>query len=412
MTAFQSSVLYTSRDRSIVCIDIPRSLEEAQALPGQLTACSFACDSPPSSAAISTAITTATGSTCSSVASPPCTTPFKRRIRSVAPIKIPFATPDPQRGNVPDTRDPAAQLAELMAQDTVERALEILQHEYTGPLCLPRLTLPESVDSSKLDLSVSENTQDASEPLPAPYHIPPKAIFVSGRIQDTLPELAAVTLSAFDLIVLDPPWANRSARRKRRRAGGYSTFSDLTDTRALLSQIPISSRLAPGGIVAVWITNKHTLFDLMTAPHTGVFASWGVEMVAEWLWLKVTMDGQPVVDVASTWRKPWEKLLIAQRPGERMAGLQQGKVLVSVPDVHSRKPNLRSLFGDMLGSEFRGLEVFARNLTAGWCSWGDEVLKFQEHKHWEVLEVLEKAKEDLKSKEENTIKTCDAKIKK
>ncbi len=55
-------------------------------------------------------------------------------------------------------------------------------------------------------------------------------------------------------------------------------------------------------------------------------------------------------------------------------------MILAVPDVHSRKPNLRALLG--VPHDGAGLEVFARNLTAGWWGWGDEALLFQHRRHW------------------------------
>jgi len=88
------------------------------------------------------------------------------------------------------------------------------------------------------------------------------------------------------------------------------------------------------------------------------------------------------------WRKPYEVLVI----GKRRNGFERGdwdgeivrRVIAAVPDVHSRKPNLREVlervfFGDW---GYEALEVFARNLTAGWWSVGNEVLKFNDEKWW------------------------------
>jgi N6-adenosine-specific RNA methylase IME4 len=68
--------------------------------------------------------------------------------------------------------------------------------------------------------------------------------------------------------------------------------------------------------------------------------------------------------------------------GDGGGGAVEGKVIVSVPDVHSRKPNLRGLFEGLLPERYEALEVFARNLTAGWWAWGDEVLLFQRRECW------------------------------
>jgi N6-adenosine-specific RNA methylase IME4 len=200
---------------------------------------------------------------------------------------------------------------------------------------------------------------------------------LNGTIQSQKAAFISKNL-CFDLIVLDPPWPNRSARRKK---GNYTVAHDLTSIRDLLLSIPIKGYLDAGGLLAIWVTNAPRFTDLLTHPHYGIFKEWGVELDDEWTWLKVTTQGEPIVDVNSAWRKPWERLLIARKAGtQRKTG--RGKVIVAVPDVHSRKPNLRGLFEEVFGPDYTGLEVFARSLTAGWWSWGDEVLQFQHHKHW------------------------------
>ncbi|KAH6856576.1 MT-A70-like protein, partial [Chaetomium sp. MPI-CAGE-AT-0009] len=181
----------------------------------------------------------------------------------------------------------------------------------------------------------------------------------------------------FHLILLDPPWPNRSAKRKRAGPGAYTPAADTSSVRALLGRVPVATRLAPGGLVGVWVTNAGRFASLLTAPR-GVLDGWGVDVVGEWTWLKVTSGGEPVVEMGSAWRRPWERLVIGRRRGGGAGGggsgsgtgAVEGKVVVAVPDVHSRKPNLRGLFEELLPERYEALEVFARNLTAGWWAWG------------------------------------------
>jgi N6-adenosine-specific RNA methylase IME4 len=86
--------------------------------------------------------------------------------------------------------------------------------------------------------------------------------------------------------------------------------------------------------------------------------------------------------MGSEWRKPWEKLIIAKRAGAATPPGLKSKTIIAVPDLHSRKPSVQRLFAECLPPQYLGLEVFARNLTAGWWSWGDDVLKFQQNVHW------------------------------
>lgn len=319
------AVLFEARDKSVVLVDIPRSLEEAQVRSGAVPT---------------------------------------RRIVSAEALTEPYKVPEPRYGDA-GSRSQAAQVADLMTEAAMSRALEILEDHYEGPFCLPRYsaTLPKT--------GVADDES---------HLIPSGACYIQSSVQDAKLELAQ-RAPTFDLIVLDPPWPNRSARR-RVHPENYSTVRNLAQVRDLLLQVPVRTHLAADGLVAVWVTNKESLIDLMTSGD-GIFASWGVHLVGEWTWLKITACGEPILPLESSWRKPWEKLLIARRIGQNQPEeLPSARAIIAVPDTHSRKPNLRKLFEPFLARDYVGLEVFARNLTSGWWSLGDQVLQFQGNKHW------------------------------
>ncbi|KAG7287875.1 hypothetical protein NEMBOFW57_007392 [Staphylotrichum longicolle] len=208
-----SCILWQNDRKTVVLLDLPRSIEEAQVPSSELTAANGA--SPP--------------------------TPLRRLISALPPA-VPFPTPEPKAGGSdPPAASPSALLADLMTQAAVESALEEIRGHMTAP-----------------------------------------------------------------------------AQARRPRA--YRPAADPSAVRALLRQIPVASRLAPGGLVAVWVTNAPRFVDLLTRPQGGVFAEWDVELVGEWTWAKVTTAGEPVVAVGSAWRKPWERLLIARRRKKGAAG--------------------------------------------------------------------------------------------
>ncbi|WQF80317.1 Putative DNA methylase, N-6 adenine-specific [Colletotrichum destructivum] len=355
------SILFHAEDRSVFLVDIPASLEESQVLPGH----SAETGGPP-----------------------------QRRLVSVDPVATPFSIPEPRDPRT-NNQTPASQLADLMIEAAVRSALDTLGKNYAAPFCLPRVTTGGSSNISDSSSGLGRKSQqdhvtshgadaDADAAAVTAHFIPEESVYLSGSIQETRDSFLS-TAPKFHLIVLDPPWPNKSARRK---TGGYSTVYGLKDTRTLLDQIPVVGHLADGGLVAIWVTNKATLVDLLTSPR-GVLASWGLEAAAEWTWVKLTSQGEPVFDTESAWRKPWERLIIARKRGDNRKVPQ--RVIAAVPDVHSRKPNLRHLFEDLLPQGYLGLEVFARNLTAGWWGWGNEVLRFQEPQHWVAQLELERA---------------------
>lgn len=338
------SILFRNHDPSVVLIDGPKSIEDAQFL--------YPAGAPHS------------GKT--------------RRLVSSKPPEEPFKTPEPKEPALNPSM--GAALAELTAAAAIENALKVLHDLYSGPWCLPRVhaAQKEDVKENEQDKKRKAEEVDVPEKVLSDPVIPEESVYLHGTITSERSRFLKEA-PKFDLIVMDPPWPNRSVRRKK---GSYHTANDLDDMRETLSMIPVASHLASEGLVAIWITNKASVLELLTSPR-GLFAEWGMELVAEWTWLKVTTAGEPIVSVDSTWRKPWERLLIVKRRGVELAKLpSQGRVIVSVPDLHSRKPNMRSLFEDILPPGYKALEVFARDLTAGWWSWGDEVLKFQQPEHW------------------------------
>lgn len=183
----------------------------------------------------------------------------------------------------------------------------------------------------------------------------------------------------FDFILLDPPWPNRSVRN----AKIYHTSALQQEEHPFHQAIPIIDRhLSRSGIAAIWITNKRAVRKLVLHSMQNL----GLELFEEWIWLKTTIYGEPVTPLDGLWRKPYELLLLFRHDlstGEKVLPLQEyptvkRRLVVAVPDLHSRKPCLKELLTPLLPKGYRALEIFARNLTAGWWSWGDEVLKFNE----------------------------------
>ncbi|KAF1821628.1 MT-A70-domain-containing protein [Dissoconium aciculare CBS 342.82] len=195
----------------------------------------------------------------------------------------------------------------------------------------------------------------------------------------------------FDFVLLDPPWPNRSVRRSHKTPGKtYSTATTLPELRRLLLKMDLDVLIDESCVVAIWITNKPAVRELVLDSEKGLFAAWGVDLVEEWLWLKTTESGEPVSELDGAWRKPYEVLLLGRRrngyhdlgqSGEAPSPSVVYRTIISVPDLHSRKPCLKELIEPLMpdATNYRALEIFARNLVAGWWSWGDECIKF----NWE-----------------------------
>ncbi|RMD39880.1 hypothetical protein DV735_g5247, partial [Chaetothyriales sp. CBS 134920] len=131
----------------------------------------------------------------------------------------------------------------------------------------------------------------------------------------------------------------------------------------------VDKHLSADGVVAIWTANKPV--DRVRVEEK--MQRHGLHLGEEWTWTKITSGGEPVTALDGLWRKPYETLLLFNRSSST-AGQRCRRFIFAVPDLHSRKPCLKQLFDQILPAGYQALEIFARSVTAGWWSWGDEVL--------------------------------------
>ncbi|KAI4137960.1 MAG: hypothetical protein L6R39_007025 [Caloplaca ligustica] len=275
--------------------------------------------------------------------------------------------------------------------------------------------LPHSATSSRYEVAQIADIANrvVSNPFPQPaqlnildlareYKVPPFSTFMLSKVgkreaqlfsraaHKFFPEPSMSAAPAqFDFVLLDPPWDNKSARRSRHYSSGRRADEDLME---VLQDI-LGGHIAPGGLIACWITNKHAVRETALR----AFKTWNVGLVEEWAWLKTTVHGDPIGAIDGIVRRPYETLLIGRAADVTNQNFEvpvadepvRYRLIIGVPDLHSRKPSLKALIEPMMedNSNYRALEIFARNLTAGWWSWGDEVLKYNEKSHWTKIET-------------------------
>ncbi|CAD6446413.1 8d393b02-7d26-4870-9e96-305df371b3cd [Sclerotinia trifoliorum] len=417
-------ILYQNDSQTITLIDIPKSIEDAQYLSGEQTPLKNR----------------------------------KKRLLSCKPLVVPYPSLEPKSAKALKSA-PEKSIKELMLERYVQLALDEMKEDCNGSLCLDRVygkdekkrkreLSKEGVGNAEHDVIKVENVcmrPKRVEIDDVAGTMPPKSTMLYGSISavnDHGDLELREGLPSFHVIIVDPPWPNRSALRKN----AYTTASGSLGIENLLNSLPCH-HIDNSGYVGIWVTNK-SAFHAMLLDKGGLFDHWGLELVEEWIWLKVTSSGEPIYDIEGTWRKPWEILLVGRKMGvgkklekmefdpkksvrnERLDVKEEHeetnftnqsnskhshitnrltsttaspsspsspspsqpkistipirrRILIGVPDLHSRKPNLRFLFGQLLGAQdYKGLEIFARNMTAGWWGWGNEVLRFQGDGAW------------------------------
>ncbi|GFY95888.1 methyltransferase MT-A70 family protein [Actinidia rufa] len=123
-----------------------------------------------------------------------------------------------------------------------------------------------------------------------------------------------------------------------------------------------------------------------------LFPSWGVKYMASLYWLKVNADGLLTSELDLFHHRPYECLLVGYCHGgavdseclSRFKPILDNQVFISVPGDYSRKPPIGELLLEYVPGvkPARCIELFAREMIAGWTSWGNEPLHFQESRYF------------------------------
>ncbi|XP_057681008.1 N(6)-adenine-specific methyltransferase METTL4 isoform X1 [Corythoichthys intestinalis] len=221
------------------------------------------------------------------------------------------------------------------------------------------------------------------------YVIPPRAAFLLSDFSRMQPLLQCGR--KFDVIVLDPPWENKSVKRSRR-------YNSLPSSQ--LKRLPIPNLASPDSLVVTWVTNRPSHLRFV---RDELYPHWGVEPVAQWFWVKITTDGHFVFPLDSPHKKPYEVMVLGRyrsdaqtSPSEMCVGdvapVQDQRLIVSVPStIHSHKPSLAEVLKPYIKGDAKCLELFARSLQPGWTSWGNEVLRFQHSSYFTLTPASQHA---------------------
>ncbi|XP_062488872.1 N(6)-adenine-specific methyltransferase METTL4 [Pezoporus occidentalis] len=268
-----------------------------------------------------------------------------------------------------------AELCEMAKQLTAvnesdHQAVHVLDDETSIPEWDPLSCVTEN----------SSNCAKIVELMGQKYLVPPKSSFLLSDISCLQPLL---NYKKYDVIVIDPPWENKSVKRSSR----YSYLSSCQ-----IKQIPVPALAAPNCLVVTWVTNRQKHLHFVKDE---LYPHWSVKTLAEWHWVKITGAGEFVFPLDSLHKKPYEVLVLGRvqgdaketsRKSEDVLPVPEHKLIVSIPcSLHSHKPPLTGVLAEFLKPDVECLELFARNLQPGWTSWGNEVLKFQHMDYFTVL---------------------------
>ncbi|CAH0485586.1 unnamed protein product [Peronospora farinosa] len=195
--------------------------------------------------------------------------------------------------------------------------------------------------------------------------LPPRSSFAQRDVR----ELCQISLGRHKLIVIDPPWQNKSVSRGK--------HYDMFDHTELLS-INIPHITDPDEcVLGVWVTNRPRY---MTYLCEQALPLWGFTFHACWYWLKLSKNGELVTPLNSTHRLPVETLVVAYRAKDlkheqllRQRLGEQMRIVMSIPLRHSWKPPPECFFDkDTVSPNDKKAELFARELRPNWTNVGNE----------------------------------------
>lgn len=232
-----------------------------------------------------------------------------------------------------------SQECRLAALCEMAKELPLVDNEQQDATALP---LVEDGCTAHVDLfsRLTENRADCCSVVTLmgeEYVIPPHTTFLNSDFTRMQPLVHYG--ATFDFIVLDPPWENKSVKRSGR-------YSSLPSTQ--LKKLPVPLLASPNCLVVTWVTNRPSHLRFV---RNELYPHWGVEVLAEWFWVKVTTSGQFVFPLDSPHKKPYEMLVLgryhssssssAAAAAAAEVSVENQRLIVSVPSaLHSQKPSL------------------------------------------------------------------------
>lgn len=169
----------------------------------------------------------------------------------------------------------------------------------------------------------------------------------------------------YQIIYADPPWAYRDKAKAGKRGVGYKyDIMPIEDVKNL----QVEKLSNDDCVLFMWITFPH-LDECLS-----VVNSWGFKYkTVAFTWVKKYKNGDNFMGMGNWTRANAEICIIATKgkPKRIDAGVRQ--IVESIPERHSKKPDIvRDKIVKLLGDLPR-IELFARERVDGWDSWGNEI---------------------------------------
>ena len=173
----------------------------------------------------------------------------------------------------------------------------------------------------------------------------------------------------YNIIYADPPWSYNKRNNKNTKFGGgamghYPTlgFNDIYD-------LPIDKLSADNCALFLWVTFPKLNQCMKTFEH------WGFEYkTIAFNWVKTNKkNDKPFFGVGYYTKSNTEVCLLGIKGKMKPISNYVSSVIIEPKEQHSKKPSIvRNKIVELFGDIPR-VELFARQKTDGWDSWGNEI---------------------------------------
>ena len=168
----------------------------------------------------------------------------------------------------------------------------------------------------------------------------------------------------YNIILVDPAWTYKDKALAGNRGAGCKYNLMTTED---IKQLPINSIADDDCVLFCWVTypKLNEVFDVIKA--------WGFEYkTVAFTWVKKYKNGDNFMGMGRWTRANAEICLLCTKGKPKRVSASVRQVIETIPERHSKKPDIvREKIVELCGDLPR-IELFARERVENWDCWGDD----------------------------------------
>jgi N6-adenosine-specific RNA methylase IME4 len=168
----------------------------------------------------------------------------------------------------------------------------------------------------------------------------------------------------YNIILIDPAWTYKDKALAGNRGAGCKYNLMTTED---IKQLPINSIADKDCVLFCWVTypKLNEVFDVIKA--------WGFEYkTVAFTWVKKYKNGDNFMGMGRWTRANAEICLLCTKGKPKRVSASVRQVVETIPERHSKKPDIvRDKIVELCG-DLPKIELFARKRAENWDCWGDD----------------------------------------